>query len=273
MQSVMAPLPFWSLPWIKFLASTQDDATTTGVIVFDIVSTNGRRSRLGEGCAGLCQEQIRPAARDAEKAFGVPPELFAKAAELGFLVLELPESLGGLDLPQRLAGPDMGGTGPWRFSASCRAGLGSATPPQCCVLSQISHQTFGRDSRTSKRTGADRPRPLLDVSQPHLAWDGVPRLERAGSGERLRGTSRPVRMARDAEYLLISARDEEGVAVVLWLEQKRSPWTVEEGDVRLGLLAAGLRRLRFDGLEVGSDDVIARGEEAESLLARSLPRL
>jgi acyl-CoA dehydrogenase len=218
----------------------------------------------------FAKEQIRPAARDAEKD-GVPPELSAKAAELGFLVMELPESLGGLELPvvsqvqvwEELAYGDLGIVQAW-------PGLGDAAS-----LLRFSADRPNIRSRL-ERVDADGCGPTtawIDVSQPHLACEGAPLLERTGHGYVLHGTARPVRMARYAECLLVSTRDEEGQSVVLWLDQKRSPWTVEEGDVRLGLLAAGPRRLRFERLEVGPDDVIACGEEAESLLARSWPRL
>ncbi|WP_026961392.1 acyl-CoA dehydrogenase family protein [Alicyclobacillus herbarius] len=219
----------------------------------------------------FAKERIRPAARDAEDALSVPTELAAKAAELGFLVMELPESLGGLELSvvsqvqvwEELAYGDLALVQGW-------PGLGDAAS----LLRFTAYLPNIRSQLTSvEMDGCGPTTAWLDASDPNVAWDSAPSLVQIGNGYVLRGTSRPVRMARDATCLLVSARDEQGVPVILWLQRSQSPWTVEEGDVRLGLLSAGVRRLRFDDLEVGPEDVLARGEGAEALLARSLPRV
>src|SRR5690625_7318453 len=60
--------------------------------------------------------------------------------------------------------------------------------------------------------------------------------------------------------------DQQGEAVILWLDQAEQAWKAEEGDYRLGLLSAGIAKLTFDHVKVASSHVVARGEEATSLI-------
>ncbi|WP_304459648.1 acyl-CoA dehydrogenase family protein, partial [Alicyclobacillus sendaiensis] len=64
-----------------------------------------------------------------------------------------------------------------------------------------------------------------------------------------------------------------GEAILAYLDRTVADWAEDAGDVRLGLLAAHIGRVRFDGLVVRPEDVLLRGDEAEQVIRTALTRL
>ncbi|QSO46005.1 acyl-CoA dehydrogenase family protein [Alicyclobacillus mengziensis] len=217
----------------------------------------------------FAKEQLRVQARIAEAQKEVPNSLAERAAELGLCSLEVPESMEGLGLPlisqvqvlEALAFGDLailqGLPGPNEFASFLRV-----APDLPNVRSYLDGS-----SQSQLRTAA-----VIDALNLHVASDSGLTLEASNEGYVLCGLSRPIRMGKYAEILLVACRDTTGEAVLLLLDAKRTPWQVLPCDVRLGLLPAGIARVRFESRSVSLEDVLLRGEEAETALYQAMAR-
>lgn len=223
-----------------------------------------------EVARNFARDHIRPAAHDAELNRQVPDELASKAIELGFTALELPESLDGLDLPLIAQVQVMEGL-TWG-DLDIVQGL-PGTGPAASILRFTAEHAAVQAYASLGGDGNFPTAAFLDASHVDVAWNEGITLTKSGTGYVLRGLSRPIRSALTACFLAVAARDEDGNPVVLWIDKETTPWQVQEGDIRLGLLAAGIGRIQFDGLEVGADRVLAIGSAAADLLNQALPRI
>ncbi|WJQ06532.1 acyl-CoA dehydrogenase family protein [Geobacillus stearothermophilus] len=205
-------------------------------------------------------DELRPLARECEQSRSVSASIARRLHELGFLALELPEQWGGLELPlisqaqiwQSLSFGDLG-------IVQGLPGPGEAAP---FMRLAPSHPVW----RRYRESGQGRIWPTA------VFVDGEETIElrRQGDGYVLNGTSVPIRLAASAEWVVIAAKESEGEPVIVVLDDQG--WETVEGDFRLGLLAAGLGRLRFSERFVSNDGVLARGSEAAALLAHARAR-
>ncbi|HET6872469.1 MAG TPA: acyl-CoA dehydrogenase family protein [Sporolactobacillaceae bacterium] len=217
----------------------------------------------------FAMDRVRPEARVCEQNRSVSADILKKVDELGFNVLELPESWGGLELPlisqvqilQALSYGDIG-------VVQGLTGAGDTASlirliPEHSALQSYKREGLGRHSWPSAA--------FLDHTDTEDPWTAKLEMIPNDSGYLLNGISKPARLATTAEYVAVAGKDTQGESVILWLDNQK--WQVEEGDYRLGLLACGLGRLHFSQLSVSHDQVIARGAEAESLIARLQNRI
>ncbi|HLR08827.1 MAG TPA: acyl-CoA dehydrogenase family protein [Bacillota bacterium] len=215
----------------------------------------------------IAKEKIRPAAHVSENERKIDAAIIDEIAELGFLSLELPEDWDGLELPlisqvqimSALSSGDLG-------IVQGLPGLGDVASfirkkPEQAVskLEQAEHDAWS--------TAA-----FLDITNRDAPWANQLVVNTRADGYVLHGVSQPVRLACFADYILVAARDADGVPVVLWLDEP-AVWRVKEGDVRLGLLASGVGRLSFDQAFVGKDQVLASGEKAADWIANARTRI
>ncbi|UOE75806.1 acyl-CoA dehydrogenase family protein [Parageobacillus thermoglucosidasius] len=216
----------------------------------------------------LAIENIRPVARECEASRSVSTHITKMIEELGFSALELPEIWGGLELPlisqvqilQALSYGDLGVV----------QGLPGAGDAASFIRLNSDHTLL----QSYKKSGRDGARPsvaFVDATDADAPWASEFKIRANGSGYILQGISKPVRLAKTAQFVAIAAVDSEGESVVLWLENKN--WEVLEGDYRLGLLAAGLGRLHFSNVNVGAEQIIARGREASELISKVQNRI
>lgn len=220
-----------------------------------------------EVAAQFAREHIRSSARDAEKARRPADELIGKAASLGLLSLELPENLDGLELPlisqvqvlEALAWGDLG-------TVQGFPGLGEAASVLRLTSRHPLTQTYGEGASTEAIA-------WIDVAEAGIALDQGISVTSEGPALRIQGTTRPIRLALDATRALLAARTDAGETVLAWLDRQAVEWTAHGGDVRLGLLAARLGRLQFEGAKIPPDLVLLRGEEAEAVLQRARSRI
>ncbi|OYD09635.1 acyl-CoA dehydrogenase family protein [Paludifilum halophilum] len=217
----------------------------------------------------FADERIRPLARECEQNRRVNPDLVKKVDELGFATLELPESWGGLELPlisqiQILESLSYGDLG----ILQGLPGPGDAASlirliPDSPVLN--SYKDAGRDGSWPVVAFYHAANAILPTSE----IKAVPK----GAGYVLSGTSQPLRLAAFADHLVIAVTDSDGNPLILWLDKADNSWDVVEGGYRLGLLAAGCARVRFDDETVNEDRVLAKGSEAQDLLSKALSRV
>lgn len=219
----------------------------------------------------LARDEIRPLARDCEKNRQVSGQLAEKIRELGFTLMELPEDWGGLELPlisqaqiwQALSFGDLG-------IVQGLPGPGDAAS----LLRLVPDHPALRQYKKAVQTGELPTVALLDATDPEAPWASTFQVQPDGDGYVLNGTSQPVRLAANADAVAVLATDVSGDSVVLWLEREKVNWDVqEEGNYRLGLLAAGLGRIHFDQAKAPGEQTIARGAEAAELIDRVQARV
>lgn len=212
--------------------------------------------------------EIRDAARDCEAAGRASDALCKKAEDLGFTVMERPETVDGLELPlvtqaqilEALSFGDLGVVqgfpGPTDADSLIRTAESAALADRAAELATA--QAAFVDAQLGEQ---------LAVEAVHLTA--------TSTGYTLSGVSRPVRGARDAKRLFIAVADEQGqpAVVVLDAADEKSHWRIVDGDIRLGLLTAGLARIAFDDVEVEKTNIIALGESAATWLAAARARI
>ncbi|QHS22705.1 acyl-CoA dehydrogenase [Virgibacillus sp. MSP4-1] len=215
---------------------------------------------------GLAKEKIRPVAREIEQNGKVNQKLVQEIRELGLLSLELTENWEGLELPlisqvqiwQALAYGDL----------DTVQGLSDAGDAASFIRLIPDHPVLESFKKTIVEEGAAVS--FLDLE--HQLFSNL-NAGNEGTEYLLNGTSEPVRSAQFADYVLIGAKDSGGESVLLWLNKQEHPWMAEEGDYRLGLLASGLAKIKFQNVRVSSDHVLAKGEEAEKLIKAGRTRI
>lgn len=217
----------------------------------------------------FAKDVIRPEARTCEETRTVSPIIIKKVEELGFNTLEIPERWGGLELPlisqvqilQALAFGDLGVV----------QGL-PGTDDAASLIRLIPESPALRAYKEAVLSGEGGwpTAAFIDAAEGD-PWGSALQITKSENGYVLNGTSRPVRLAATAEYVVVAGLDTLGDAVILWLD--RPEWELVEGDYRLGLLASGLRRLHFNDYHVDPDQVVAVKGEAEHLISKIQERV
>lgn len=217
----------------------------------------------------VAREQIRPMAMECEQEGRVHPDLVKTMMELGFTNLELPENWGGLEMPLLSQAQIWGALGYGDLGVV--QGLPGAGEGASLIRLIPDHPAL----QSYKTAGADGDWPTVAFLQ---AVDGEGmsgvQVDSNREGYVLKGTSQPFRLAAFAENLLVAVNDPGGEPLLLWLDRRDgSRWHVVEGDYRLGLLAAGCARVRFEEEMITPGQVIAKGSEARELLSQALARI
>lgn len=209
----------------------------------------------------FAKERIRKLARQSEIERKVHDDLVEEAKELGFLSLELPEEWGGLELPlltqvqlmKALSKGDLGIV------------QGLTSPGDAAIVFRILPNHSGLQATKERVVSeANYPVALVDLTDSREPFRKSISVRKDGKYYVINGETEPVRFAQFAETVVVFARVEEGEPIVLLLHDQE--WEVAEGDYRLGLLASGLGKLKFENIVAGK--VLAIGEEAASLIEK-----
>ncbi|MFS0674099.1 acyl-CoA dehydrogenase family protein [Ornithinibacillus sp. 179-J 7C1 HS] len=209
----------------------------------------------------FAKDRIRKLAREAEVKQKVDEILIAEANELGFLSLELPEEWGGLELPlisqvqiiKELSYGDLG-------VLQGFTGSGDVGP---LFRLQREHSQF-QALKERFRSQENPTTAIVDLTNIENMLRHSVSMKKEGNGYRLNGITEPVRLAHFAEELVIFAKDEACNSLIFFLENDQ--WSVEDGDYRLGLLASGLGKIRFENVPVSK--LLAFGKEADNLIKK-----
>jgi alkylation response protein AidB-like acyl-CoA dehydrogenase len=194
-------------------------------------------------------EVLRPAAHDADEAAAYPPDLIAKAAELGITAINIPEDFEGIAAhrssvtnvlaAEALAYGDMGLALPILAPGGVAAALthwGSADQ-QATYLSE-----FAGDSVPQACVAIAEPQPLFDPTR--LKTTAV----RTPSGYRLDGGKSLVPAAADAELFVVGAQL-DGKPALFIVESSTKGLTVK-ADPSMGIRAAALGNVELSGVSV-----------------------
>ncbi|OUM90362.1 MAG: acyl-CoA dehydrogenase [Bacillus thermozeamaize] len=223
-----------------------------------------------EVAKGLARDEIRPQARECEENRQVSPGIAAKAVELGFASLELPENWGGLQLPL------ISQAQIWQALSYGDLGVVQGLPGPGDAASLIRLAPDNPALQPYKKAGQNGSWPTvayIDATDPEAPWVSALQVRPDGDGYVLHGISQPVRLAAFADYVAVAANDAAGEPVVLWLDRESVKWEIKGGDYRLGLLAAGLGRVQFNQAKAAGGQVVARGQAAGELIARAHARM
>ena len=233
---------------------------TSGKDFYDLAPDDDQKL-IVETVEQFAEEILRPAAHDADQATTYPPDLIAKAAELGVTAVNVPEDLDGIAaqrssvtnvlVAEALAYGDMGLALPILAPAGVAAALthwGSADQ-QATYL-----KDFAGENVPQACVAVAEPQPLFDPTA--LKTTAV----RTPSGYRLDGVKSLVPAAADAELFVVAAQL-NGKPALFIVESSSTGLTVK-ADPSMGLRAAALGRVELDNVSV---PVSARlGEDPDS---------
>ncbi|KUI26485.1 butyryl-CoA dehydrogenase [Mycobacterium sp. IS-1496] len=215
---------------------------------FDLTPDDDQKM-IVETVKEFAEEVLRPAARDADAAAAYPPDLIAKAAELGITAVNIPEDFEGIAehrstitnalVAEALAYGDMGLALPILAPGGVAAALthwGSADQ-QATYL-----PAFAGENVPQACLAIAEPRPLFDPTA--LKTTAV----RTPGGYRLTGTKSLVPAAADAEVFIIAAQL-DGKPAMFIVESASEGLTVTP-DPSMGVRAAALGRVQLDNVAV-----------------------
>lgn len=205
----------------------------------------------------FAKNKIRKVARETEAQGKVCEVLMKETSELGFLALELPESLDGLELPlisqvqinKALSYGDLG---------VVQGFTGAGDAASLYRLLSDHHRIQAMHAEPFPTTA------LVDLTDTEKPWGNGVHVQAGESGYLLTGKTEPVRLAQDAEVVIVLAKDQDGVPFIIMLDDNN--WTVQNGDYRLGLLASGIGAISFGTIEIPKENILAEGQEAEAII-------
>ncbi|WP_417460011.1 acyl-CoA dehydrogenase family protein [Kordiimonas sp.] len=192
---------------------------------------------------------------------GYSPEIWAELAELGLVAAVLPERVGGL-----------GGTGIDIMVVMEELGRGIVVEPFLATA------VLGA-GMLAEEEAAGRGPALLDdvVAGGHLlalahyepgARYNADKVDCSLKGGKLTGAKSVVIGGGQADTLIVSAKGDDGLALVL-VSKDADGMSLRSYKTHDGFSAA---EVSFDGVAVNADDVLATGAAAEGILARAIAR-
>ena len=207
----------------------------------------------------FAEEFLRPAARDADSAAASPPDLIAKAAELGITAIKVPEGFDGIAENRTCV------TSALVAEALAYGDMGLALPILAPggVASALTH--FGsadqQGTYLSEFAGDDVPQACVAITEPHPLFDPTmlkTTAVRTPSGYRLDGVKSLVPAAGSCELLIVAAQL-DGRPTMFIVETSSQGVTVKP-DPSMGIRAAALGQVELDKVSVplsarlGGDD-------------------
>jgi hypothetical protein len=231
---------------------------SSGKDYFDL-TPDDEQKMIVETLDEFAAEVLRPAAHDADDAATYPPDLIAKAAELGITAINIPEDFEGIAahrssvtnvlVAEALAYGDMGLALPILAPGGVAAALThwGSEDQQATYLRE-----FAGDNVPQACVAIAEPQPLFDPTR--LKTTAV----RTPSGYRLDGVKSLVPAAADAEVFIVGAQL-NGKPALFIVESSTKGLTVK-ADPSMGIRAAALGQVELSGVSVplsarlGEDD-------------------
>ena len=233
---------------IQGLGKAPTRLKASGADYFDLTPDDDQKMIM-ETVEEFAEEILRPAARDADAAASYPPDLIAKAAELGITAINIPEDFDGIAahrstvtnalVAEALAYGDMGLALPILAPGGVASTLthwGSADP-QATYLQEFA--------------GANVPQACVAIAEPHALFDPTAlktTAARTPSGYRLNGVKSLVPAAADAELFIVGAQLSGKPA--LFIVESSTQGVSVTADPSMGIRAAALGRVELDSVSV-----------------------
>jgi alkylation response protein AidB-like acyl-CoA dehydrogenase len=257
---------------IQGLGKAPTRLKASGADLFDLTPDDDQKMIL-ETVEDFAEEILRPAARDADAAASYPPDLIAKAAELGITAINIPEDFDGIAadrsaVTEALAYGDMG----LALPILAPGGVASALTHWGSADQQATYLTEFAGERV--------PQACVAMAEPHPLFDPTllkTTAVRTPSGYRLNGVKSLVPAAADAELFIVGAQL-SGKPALFIVESSTKGLSVT-ADPSMGIRAAALGRVELDNVSVplgsrlGEEDVPAADSAENYLEAVALARL
>lgn len=221
---------------------------SSGKDYFDLTPDDDQKM-IVETLDEFAAEVLRPAAHDADEAATYPPDLIAKAAELGITAVNIPEDFDGIAAHRSSV------TNVLVAEALAYGDMGLALPILAPggVASALTHWGSADQQATylPEFAGENVPQACVAIAEPQPLFDPT-RLKttavRTPSGYRINGVKSLVPAAADAELFIIGAQL-DGRPALFIVESSAKGLTVK-ADPSMGIRAAALGQLELSDVSV-----------------------
>ena len=233
---------------VQNLRSAPTRLKSSGKDFYDLTPDDDQQMMV-ETLEDFAEEVLRPAAADADRAATYPPNLIAKAAELGITAVNIPEDFDGIAahrssvtnvlVAEALAYGDMG----LALPILSPGGVASALTHWGSADQQATYlKEFAGDNVPQACVAIAEPQPLFDPTR--LKTTAV----RTPSGYRLDGVKSLVPAAADAELFIVGAQLNAKPA--LFIVESNAKGLTVKADPSMGIRAAALGQLELSGVSV-----------------------
>jgi alkylation response protein AidB-like acyl-CoA dehydrogenase len=230
----------------------------SGADYFDLTPDEDQKMIL-QTVEEFAEEILRPAARDADDAASYPPDLIAKAAELGITAINIHEDFDGIAAHRSTV------TNALVAEALAYGDMGLALPILAPggVASALTHWGSADQQATYLKefAGESVPQACVAIAEPHALFDATAlktTAVRTPSGYRLTGVKSLVPAAAEAELFIVGAQLSGKPA--LFIVESSTKGVSVTADPSMGIRAAALGRIELDNVSVplsahlGEDD-------------------
>jgi len=218
---------------------------------------------LRESIARFVATELRPHATEWEDARWFPDEVFPRMAQLGFLGLKYPESLGGEggdSLHDAVLCEELAGCGSGGVAAGIGAHIGIATPPVFKFGSDEQKQRFLVPAIRGERIAA------LGITEPDAGSDVAglkTRAERVDGGYVVNGSKTFITNGVRADFVVTAVKTTQegghsGLSFLL-VERDMEGFTVSKKLEKMGWQASDTAELAFSDVFVPEENLL--GEE------------
>ena len=233
---------------IKGIGTAPARLKASGADYFDLTPDDDQKMIL-ETVNEFAEEILRPAARDADDAATYPPNLIAKAAELGITAINIPEDFDGIAAHRSTV------TNALVAEALAYGDMGLALPILAPggVASALTHWGSADQQATylTEFAGENVPQACVAIAEPHALFDPTAlktTAVRTPSGYRLSGVKSLVPAAADAELFIVGAQLSGRPA--LFIVESSAQGLSVTADPSMGIRAAALGRVELDDVSV-----------------------
>ncbi len=233
----------------------------SGSDYFDL-TPDDEQEMIVETIGEFAEEILRPAAHDADAAAGYPPEVIAKAAELGITAINIPEDFDGIAAHRSTV------TNALVAEALAYGDMGLALPILAPggVASALTHWGSADQQSTylPEFAGENVPQACVAIAEPHALFDPTAlktTAVRTPSGYRLTGVKSLVPAAADAELFVIAAQLNGKPA--LFIVESASEGLTVKADPSMGIRAAALGRIELNNVAVPLHNRLGEDESGD----------
>ncbi len=234
----------------------------SGADYFDL-TPDDEQKMIVETISEFAEEILRPAAHDADAAATYPPDLMAKAAELGITAVNVPEDFDGIAATRSTI------TNALVAEALAYGDMGLALPILAPggVASALTHWGSAGQQSTflPEFAGENVPQACVAIAEPHALFDPTAlktTAVRTPSGYRLAGVKSLVPAAADAELFIIGAQLNGKPA--LFIVEAASEGLTVHADPSMGVRAAALGRVELNNVAVPLENLLGEDESTDS---------
>ncbi len=227
--------------------------------LFDL-TPNEEQQMLRDSLLGFAREQLRPQAAAADSACAAPTALLRQSADLGIVMMNVPEDLGGV------GGERSAVTNVLVAEALAQGDLGLAVA--CLAPSAVSTALvlWGNAEQQAKYLpafiGENLPAAALAVLEPRPLFDPLVlsmRAYAAGGGYVIEGLKSLVPRAAEAELFIVAAQlEDQGPA--LFIVESSTQGVSIESEPAMGLRAASTGRLILQDVRLPASSLLGGGE-------------